>query len=100
MRLTKTVSAVGINGAGAAAFVVGVFADGKIDTADLRAFGLIVFVSSLVWGLMSRGRRDEDAVYEAGREAGYDAGFIDGRRIARPVVVSIDGGRRMAASDS
>lgn len=89
MRLTTTVSAVGINLAGAAAFVLGVFSDGRIDTADLRSFGLAMFLGSLIWFLVTRGRRSEDEVYEAGRQAGYDAGFIDGRRIARPVVVPL-----------
>jgi hypothetical protein len=89
MRPTKTVLAVVVNTAGLAAFTAGVLDDGRVDRADLRAIGLAVFLGSLIWHLITKARRSEEAVYEAGRQAGYDAGFIDGRRIARPVVVPI-----------
>lgn len=29
--------------------------------------------------LLLRHRRDEESVYESGRQAGYDSGFLDGR---------------------
>lgn len=72
---------------GAAAFLWGIGGDGVIDKTDLRALGLIVFVGSLMWTLSKRSRRCEDEVYEAGRQAGYDAGWSECRRMVRPTVV-------------
>jgi len=93
MRPSKTVVAQWTAYAGLIAFVAGVFGDGRFDMSDLRAVGLAVGGSALLWFFVIRGRYSDQEIYEAGRRAGqaegYGEGFSDGRQVARPVVVPI-----------
>lgn len=77
------------------AILAGVLGDGRVDLADLKTLGAVGMIGTVVWYLQSRQRRDDEAVYDAGHRAGYDAGFLDGRRTARPVVVPL----RIASND-
>lgn len=67
--------------------VVGVLMDGDIDHNDVRGVGIGTVMVSLMWFFVSRTRHDEARIYERGHQAGYDSGYIDGRRVAKPVVV-------------
>jgi hypothetical protein len=89
MRPTRTVLAQSAAVLGLFAFLVGVFGDGKLDTADLKAIGLALGGASLMWFFGTRTSASHAAAYEAGRQDGYDTGYEDGRRVAKPVVVSL-----------
>jgi hypothetical protein len=74
---------------GYAAFLYGILGDGKIGLDDWQRIGEGAIVCSLLWFFVARSRHTESEVYEAGRQAGYDAGYLDGRRISKPVVVGL-----------
>jgi hypothetical protein len=71
---------------------VGILGDGRFSLSDLRVLGMSTIMCSLLWFFVSRTRRVEDDVYEAGRKAGYADGYINGRRVARPVIVRLPRG--------
>lgn len=83
MRLTKTAVARTLASLGLVVFLIGIFGDGVLDWADIRAVGVASGICSLMWFFMTRARRDEDAIFQSG----YDSGWLAGRRVARPVVV-------------
>ena len=90
MQIRKTIIA-SIAATGFAALAAyGILRDGGVSLDDWRNLGLGGGIATLMWFFVSRGRCSDAEVYEAGRQAGYDAGFIDGRRIARPVVVPLE----------
>jgi hypothetical protein len=74
---------------GYAAFLYGLFGDLKLSYGDFTQLGGSTIICSLLWFFVARGRHVEEQVYEAGRQAGYDAGYLDGRRISKPVVVAL-----------
>lgn len=67
----------------------GVLGDGHVSEPDMRAVGVVTALCSTIWYCMTRARHCEEVLVERGRQAGYDQGYMDGRRIARPVAVPI-----------
>jgi hypothetical protein len=69
--------------------------------SDAISIGTVLVLGTSIWQLAVRKSKNEDALYEAGRQNGYDAGFMDGRRVAKPVVVPIAaGGQRSNRSST
>lgn len=95
MRLTKTATARATAVLGLLVFGYGILEDGKIDRTDIRAVGLACATASLMWFFVSRGRHAEQRAYQAG----YDVGYLDGRRVARPVVIPQDRHLGVVAND-
>lgn len=89
MRHLKCRAAAAAQAVGYLLIVGGVLGDGTIDHTDVRGVGIATVMCSLMWFFVSRGRAGDVRLYEAAHQAGYDAGYIDGRRIARPVVVKL-----------
>lgn len=94
MPIRRRHTAILLQGIGYAVLLIGVFGDG-FDWSDIRTLGSVMSLGCVTWILMSRTRRDEDDVYEAGRQSGYNCGFRDGRQVQRPVVVALEDRRAM-----
>lgn len=74
---------------GYVSLIYGTLADGTVSGSDVRALALGVIVCSVTYFFTTRERIDEHAIYEHGHQAGYDAGYLDGRRVAKPVIVPL-----------
>jgi hypothetical protein len=51
--------------------------------------GATVLLAAVGWLLAVRHGKPASDAYEQGHQAGYDKGYCEGRRVARPVVVDL-----------
>lgn len=73
---------------GAVGTVAGVGVDGRVDANDIRALGLGLVFVGLGWLAVKHTTRPMSAVYELGHQEGRAIGYEEGRKVAKPVLLT------------
>lgn len=62
---------------------------GATVAVGVALLGAMSTAACLVCESVARHGKPASDAYEAGHQAGYDKGYLDGRRVARPVIVTL-----------